>query len=124
MQEKAIEALKRALQLGHKNHVYNEWSRRSAGLLAKLSPELFPVVDDAVVNSEWPVAATFSTTYISDPAGKLEQMIEPAKGTAAKKKKAQKKSGKKGEGKKAKAKGKKAKGKKAKGKKKSKKRSK
>ncbi len=81
LQEKAIEALKRALQLAHKNRVYNEWSRRSANLLAKLSPELFPVVDDAQVNTEWRVAATFSTTYIADPAGKLESMIQPAKGT-------------------------------------------
>ena len=82
LQEKAIEALKRALKLAHENRVYNEWSRRSATLLAKLSPELFPVVEDAVVNTEHPVAATFSTTYITDPGGKLEQMIQPSKGAA------------------------------------------
>ena len=89
LQEKAIEALKRALKLAHENHVYNEWSRRSATLLAKLSPELFPVVEDHAVNTEHPVPATFSTTYIADPAGKLEQMISPSKAAdEAKKKKA------------------------------------
>jgi len=80
LQEKAIEALKRALQLAHENHVYNEWSRKSATLLAKLSPELFPVVEDAAVNTEHPVPATFSTTYIADAAGKLDQMIAPSTG--------------------------------------------
>ncbi len=75
LQEKAIEATKRALELAHKHHVYNEWSRKAAALLVKLSPELFPVLDDAVVNTEWPVAATFSTTFIADPAGTLEQIV-------------------------------------------------
>lgn len=82
LQEKAIEAMQRALELAHKNHVYNEWSARSATLLVKLSPEQFPVLSDKVVNTEWPVAATFSTTYIKDAAGKLEQMIEKKKPAA------------------------------------------
>jgi cellulose synthase operon protein C len=77
LQEKAIEALGRALQLAHENHVYNEWSRLSATYLVKLSPEKFPVLDDKVVNTEWPVPATFSTTFIADPQGKLEQMLPP-----------------------------------------------
>jgi TolA-binding protein len=107
LQEKAIEALKRALQLAHENHVYNEWSRRSATLLEKLSPELFPVVEDHAVNTEHPVPATFSTTYIKDPAGKLEQMISPSKAAAEAAKKDEKKpadgaktapDGKKGDG--------------------------
>lgn len=76
LQEKAIEAMSRALKLAHKNHVYNEWSRRSASVLVKLSPEAFPVLDDAVVNTEWEVPATFSTNFISDPKGKLEMMMQ------------------------------------------------
>lgn len=76
LQEKAIEAMGRALKLAHKNHVYNEWSRRSAAILVKLSPEAFPVLDDAVVNTEWEVPATFSTNFISDPNGKLEMMMQ------------------------------------------------
>ena len=75
LQEKAIEATKRALELAHKHHVYNEWSRKAAALLVQLSPELFPVLDDAVVNTEWPVAATFSTTFVADPGGTLEQIV-------------------------------------------------
>ena len=76
LQEKAIEAMSRALKLAHQNHVYNEWSRRSASVLVKLSPEAFPVLDDAVVNTEWKVPATFSTNFISDPNGKLEMMMQ------------------------------------------------
>lgn len=76
LQEKAIEAMSRALKLAHKNHVYNEWSLRSASVLVKLSPESFPVLDDAVVNTEWKVPATFSTNFISDPNGKLEMMMQ------------------------------------------------
>ena len=33
------------------------------------------MLDDAVVNTEWPVAATFSTTFIADPGGTLEQIV-------------------------------------------------
>ncbi|MCB9545046.1 MAG: tetratricopeptide repeat protein [Myxococcales bacterium] len=77
LQEKAIEALSRALKLAHENHVYNEWSRRSAALLVKLSPDAFPVLDDAVVNTEWEVPATFSTTFITDSKGKLVVPEEP-----------------------------------------------
>lgn len=75
LQEKAIEATRRALDLAHEHHVYNEWSRKAAALLVKLSPEAFPVLDDATNDTDLPVPATFSTTYIADPAGKLEQMI-------------------------------------------------
>jgi TolA-binding protein len=71
LQEKAIEALGRALQLAHENHVYNEWSRKSASVLVKLSPEKFPVLDDAVVNTEWEVPATFSRDFLTDPNAKL-----------------------------------------------------
>lgn len=77
LQEKAIEATRRALELAHKHHVYNEWSRKSAALLVRLSPESFPVLDDATNNTDQPVAATFSTTFIADPSGKLEQMVPP-----------------------------------------------
>jgi TolA-binding protein len=92
LQEKAIEAAQRALSLAHKNGVYNKWSHRSAELLAKLSPDAFPVLEDAVNNSEHAVPATFSTTYIKDAEGKLELMIKkapapavvPAAGQAAK----------------------------------------
>lgn len=83
LQEKAIEAMGRALKLAHENHVYNEWSRRSAQLLVKLSPELFPVLDDSVNNTEHLVPATFSTTFIKDPAGKLEMMMATAPATKA-----------------------------------------
>ncbi|MBU1433089.1 tetratricopeptide repeat protein [Myxococcota bacterium] len=89
LHEKSIEALRNALRLAHENHVYNEWSQRSAELLVKLSPEAFPIINDAVVNSEWPVSATFSTTFIADPDGELAQMIKakpatkPASGPAA-----------------------------------------
>lgn len=84
LQEKAIEATRRALDLAHKHHVYNEWSRKAAALLVKLSPEAFPVLDDATNNTDLPVPATFSTTYIADPAGKLEQMVpEPPAAPAA-----------------------------------------
>jgi hypothetical protein len=88
LQEKAIEATKRALKLAHKHHVYNEWSRKAAALLVKLSPELFPVLNDAVVNTEWTVPATFSTTFIADPAGTLKQMVEKPKPKPAAKGKA------------------------------------
>lgn len=77
LQEKGIEAAQRALQLAHKNNVYNEWSRRSATLLVKLNPDGFPVLDDAVVNSEHPVAATFSTGFIADADGKVKTMAPP-----------------------------------------------
>jgi tetratricopeptide (TPR) repeat protein len=36
----------RALKLAHKNHVYNEWSRKSAAFLVKFPPK-FPVLEDA-----------------------------------------------------------------------------
>ena len=74
LEEKSIEATRRALELAHKHHVYNEWSRKSAELLVKLSPESFPVLGDETNGTDQPVAATFSTTFIADPAGKLEQM--------------------------------------------------
>lgn len=83
LQEKAIEATRRALALAHEQHVYNEWSRRSATLLVKLSPESFPVLDDATNNTDQPVPATFSTTFIADPSGKLEQMVPPKPETPA-----------------------------------------
>ena len=78
LEEKAVESARGALKLAHENRVYNEWSKRSAALLSKLSPELFPVLNDEVVNTEWEVPATFSTKYISDPAGQLNQMIREA----------------------------------------------
>ena len=71
LQEKAIEAMQSALRLAHKNNVYNEWSQRSAALLVKLSPEAFPVLEDAAVNTDWRTPSTFSTGFIEDPAGKL-----------------------------------------------------
>ncbi len=82
--EKAIEASRRALQLAHNNHVYNEWSRRSAALLVKLSPDSFPILEDASVNTEWPVPAMFSTTFVEDPSVKLEapKPAAPASTTA------------------------------------------
>ncbi len=83
LQEKAIEATRRALELAHKHHVYNEWSRKAATLLVKLSPESFPVLDDATNDTDQPVAATFSTTFIADPTGKLEQMVPPKPAPAA-----------------------------------------
>ena len=78
LEEKAVESARGALKLAHENRVYNEWSKRSATLLSKLSPELFPVLNDEVVNTEWEVPATFSTKYIADPAGKLNMMIREA----------------------------------------------
>ncbi len=90
LHEKAIEAVQHALKLAHKNHVYNKWSRRSASLLAKLSPDAFPILDDREVNTDWEVSATFSTTFISDPLGELKQMLKaapasnPASGPASK----------------------------------------
>ncbi|MCB9521828.1 MAG: tetratricopeptide repeat protein [Myxococcales bacterium] len=80
LQEKAIEALQRAVQLAHKNHVYNVWSRQSAATLVKLSPESFPVLNDSTNDSTWRVPATFSTNFIKDPQGKLELLVtEPPK---------------------------------------------
>lgn len=78
LEEKAVESARGALKLAHENRVYNEWSKRSAVLLSTLSPESFPVLDDAVVNTEWEVPATFSTKYIADPAGQLGMMIREA----------------------------------------------
>ncbi|MAD61768.1 MAG: hypothetical protein CMH49_09720 [Myxococcales bacterium] len=78
LEEKAVESARGALKLAHENRVYNEWSKRSAALLSKLSPEMFPVLNDEVVNTEWEVPATFSTKYIADPAGKLNMMIREA----------------------------------------------
>ena len=80
LEEKAVESAKGALKLAHDNSVYNDWSKRSAALLATLSPELFPVLNDQAVNTDWEVPATFSTQYISDPAGKLEMMLRKAEG--------------------------------------------
>lgn len=77
LEEKAIGAVKNALKLAHENHVYNKWSKKAAALLAKLSPELFPVLEDAVVNTEWTVPATFSTTFIANPGAKLKQAPPP-----------------------------------------------
>ncbi|MSP71367.1 MAG: tetratricopeptide repeat protein [Myxococcales bacterium] len=82
LNEKSIEAMQNALKLAHKNHVYNEWSRKSATLLVKLSPTAFPVLEDAVINTEWPVIATFATTYIKSPDGKIED-IEKATAPSA-----------------------------------------
>ena len=79
LNEKAIEAMDNALKLAHKNHVYNEWSRKSAALLVKVSPAKFPVLEDAVVNTEWPVIATFTTTYIKTADGKIEDIAKPEK---------------------------------------------
>jgi hypothetical protein len=78
LEEKAVESARGALKLAHENRIYNEWSKRSAELLSKLSPELFPILNDEVVNTEWEVPATFSMTYIKDPAGKLDMMIREA----------------------------------------------
>ena len=77
IEEKSIEATKRALELAHKHQVYNNWSSKSAALLAKLDPGRFPVLSNATINTNWPVAATFSTTYIADPYGKLTMMMKP-----------------------------------------------
>ena len=77
LEEKSIEAVRRALELAHKHQVYNDWSSKAASLLAKFSPERFPVLSNATVDSDWPVAATFSTTYIADPYGKLDMMMKP-----------------------------------------------
>ena len=78
LQEKAIESARKALELAHNKHIYNDWSKRSAKLLSQLSPESFPVLNDEVVNTEWEVPATFSTQYISEPAGQLGMMIREA----------------------------------------------
>ena len=78
LEEKAVESARGALKLAHDNRVYNEWSKRSAALLSSLSPESFPVLNDAVVNTDWEVPATFSTKYIADPAGQLGMMIREA----------------------------------------------
>ena len=75
--EKAIKSTQTALKLAHDNRVYNEWSLKAANLLAKLSPELFPVLQDATVNTEHSVPATFSTSFIDDPGGTLKQMVPP-----------------------------------------------
>jgi TolA-binding protein len=83
LNEKAIEGMQGALKLAHKNRVYNEWSRRSASLLVKVSPAAFPVLEDATVNTEHPVIATFSTTYIKTPDGKVEEIEKPAAPTPA-----------------------------------------
>jgi TolA-binding protein len=79
LNEKAIEAMDNALKLAHKNHVYNEWSRKSAALLVKVSPSKFPVLEDATVNTEWPVIATFSTTFIKNADGKIEDITKAEK---------------------------------------------
>jgi hypothetical protein len=83
LEEKAVESARKALDLAHENRIYNEWSEQSAKLLATLSPEMFPVLNDAVVNSDWEVPATFSTTYIADPAGKMDLMIRAAEAAGA-----------------------------------------
>jgi hypothetical protein len=77
LEEKAIKGVKNALKLAHRNHVYNEWSRKAAALLAEKAPELYPVIEDQVVNTEWTVPATFSTKFIADPNGTLKQLVPP-----------------------------------------------
>ena len=79
LERKAVMSAQKALALAHDNKIYNEWSKRSAALLSKMNPDSFPVLNDAVVNTEWEVPATFSTQFISDPAGKLEMMIRKVK---------------------------------------------
>ncbi len=88
LEEKAVESARKALDLAHENRIYNEWSEQSAKLLATLSPEMFPVLNDAVVNTDWEVPATFSTTYISDPGGKMDLMIRAAEAAGAEEPKA------------------------------------
>lgn len=78
LEEKAVESARGALKLAHENRIYNEWSKRSAKLLSMLSPELFPILNDEVVNTEWEVPATFSSTYIADPAGSPDMMLRQA----------------------------------------------
>ena len=77
LEEKSIGAMKNALKLAHENQVYNEWSRKAAALLASKAPELYPVIADATVNSEWTVPATFSTAFESKPGAKLKQSPPP-----------------------------------------------
>jgi TolA-binding protein len=79
LERKAVLSARKALDLAHDNKIYNEWSKRSAALLSKMNPDSFPILNDEVVNTEWEVPATFSTQYISDPAGKLEMMIRKVK---------------------------------------------
>ena len=79
LERKAVLSARKALELAHDNKIYNEWSKRSAALLSKMNPDSFPILNDAVVNTEWEVPATFSTQFISDPAGKLEMMIRKVK---------------------------------------------
>lgn len=92
LEEKAVESARGALKLAHENRVYNEWSKRSAELLSKLSPELFPILNDEVVNTEWEVPATFSSTYISDPAGSPDMMLRKAEAAKEDDKKGESKS--------------------------------
>jgi tetratricopeptide (TPR) repeat protein len=82
LEEKAGESARGALKLAHENRIYNEWSKRSAELLSKLSPESFPILNDEVVNSDWEVPATFSSTYIADPAGSPDMMLRQAEAAA------------------------------------------
>ena len=59
----------------HRAHCAWPYAARSSALLSKLQPESFPILSDAVVNTEWEVPSTFSTTYIADPAASVEQMV-------------------------------------------------
>lgn len=46
LEEKAIEAYVRALQLAKENQVYNKWGARAARELASINPETFPITGE------------------------------------------------------------------------------
>ena len=46
LEEKAIEAYRRALQLAKDNLVYNDWGARAAKMLASINPETFPITGE------------------------------------------------------------------------------
>ncbi len=76
LHEKSVEALHYALKLAHDNHIYNQWSLKSASLLVKLSPDTFPVLGDESINTTLTVPATFSTKFVEDPQGELSHGLD------------------------------------------------
>lgn len=53
LRDNALKAFRTALQLAHKNRVYNKWSLLSGKYLTKLSPESFPLAKEDAVSPKF-----------------------------------------------------------------------
>ncbi len=68
LEEKAIEAYQRALQLAKDNQVYNKWGARAAKELASINPETFPVTGEDKVKFDHQGDFIFGSAMIAQAA--------------------------------------------------------